>query len=139
MTKRGYRGKSCLKSAVERTPDVKGHYEEGLHAMGSDSKYVKVPDTTLLLGSLDIDDATKDIYPDENRWDYAIEYKGEVFFIEVHAASTSEVGVMVGKLEWLKNWLEGKAPLIGRLRSKNKNAYYWVFTKKNGIIPTSSQ
>ncbi len=130
--------KSRLKSAVEETYDVKGHYKVGLNAVEGRyrNKFV-VPEKRKLSGSLDIDSATKEKYYDENRWDYAVEYNNETFFVEIHPGSTSEVDKVIQKLNWLKKWLEEHAPKIKELKPNNKKPYYWVFTNRFAILPTS--
>ena len=129
---------SPLKAAIEKTEDVKGQFKEGLGAIKkSEKKKIVVPDTRKLTGSLDIDTSTKEKYPQDNRWDYAVEYNNETFFIEVHPGSTSEVPTIIAKLGWLKKWLKEKAPAINALKPKNKQPYHWVYTNKFAILPNS--
>lgn len=71
-----------FKEAVKLTPDVATSYCSGLDAFGEYKSKIKVPDTTKIDGSLDIDEATKKFYPNDNRWDYALCYNEEVFYIE---------------------------------------------------------
>ena len=87
----------------------------------------------LLGGSVDIDAATVELYPNDNRWDYAFDYNGETFFIEVHTASTSETSTVLRKLEWLKVWLSEQAPEIDKLKSKKLPPFYWVQSKKYAL------
>ena len=94
--------KLTFKEAVEATPDVALGYQEGINAFGKYADKIIVPDPDKIDGSLDIDEATLKLYPDDNRWDYALCYDSEVFYIEVHSAITSEVSRMVKKLQWLK-------------------------------------
>ncbi|TAK40761.1 MAG: hypothetical protein EPO28_09625 [Saprospiraceae bacterium] len=91
-------------------------------------------------GSLDIDGclAAQKMYPNDNRWDYALEYEAEVYFIEVHSAYTSQVSTVLKKLQWLKDWLKEHAPEIIKLRAK-KQPYYWIQSGKFGILPHASQ
>lgn len=63
-----------FKEAVEKTPQVAGAYKAGLLAFGDYSSKVVVPDNRLLGGSVDIDVATVELYPNDNRWDYAFDY-----------------------------------------------------------------
>ena len=129
---------SLLKVAVEQTEDVKGKFKRGLGAVkGNEKQKIVVPDTRKITGSLDIDSSTKDQYPEANRWDYAIEYDKETFFIEVHPGSTSEIPTVIAKLEWLKKWLKEKAPAINALKAKGKQPYHWVYTNKFAILPNS--
>lgn len=132
--------KSQLKTAVEETDDVKGHFKEGIKAVEGRyrNKFV-VLDSWKLTGSIDIDSATKEKYFEDNRWDYAIEYDGETFFVEIHPGSTSEVETVILKLNWLKKWLNIKAPKIKALQPRNKKAFYWLFTNRFAILPTSKQ
>lgn len=127
-----------LEKAVNATPDVKGSFHRGLGALSaSDKTKIHVPDTSKLTGSLDIDSTTKNLYPEDNRWDYAIEYDNETFFIEIHPGSTGEVSKVIAKLSWLKEWLKTKAPEINNIKAKNKAAYHWVYTNKYSILPNS--
>lgn len=127
-----------FRKAVEATPDISKEFNQGIQALGSYSELVIPAYTRYLEGSVDIDSATKSIYPTEPRWDYAIAYSGEVYFIEVHPAISSEVAIVIKKLEWLKNWLKNKAPEIEKLRKK-ENAYYWIQSKSFSIPKNSRQ
>ena len=101
---------SLLKTAVEHTDDVKGNFKAGLGAIKNNERQKFVlPDPRLIGGSLDIDSSTKTLYPDAFRWDYAVEYDKETFFIEIHPGSTSEIQTVIAKLDWLKHWLKEKA------------------------------
>jgi hypothetical protein len=109
-----------FKEAVETTPEVATGFQSGLTAL--DSKYkakISVLDTRLLEGSVDIDLCTTAKYPNDNRWDYAFAYDKKVYFVEVHTANTSEVSVVLKKLQWLKDWLNNKAPNINRLKAQH--------------------
>lgn len=127
-----------LEKAVNATPDVNGHFHKGLGALNANDKNkISVPDTSKLTGSLDIDTTTRNLYPEETRWDYAIEYNNETFFIEIHPGSTGEVTKVISKLNWLKNWLKTKAPEINNIKAVSKPAYHWVYTNKYSILPSS--
>lgn len=125
--------KLAFKEAIESTPDVASGYREGLEAFGEYKSKIKVPDLDKLDGSLDIDATTVRIYPTDNRWDYALCYDNEVFYIEIHSAITSEVSKMIKKLQWLKTWLTTKAPEINKLTTKTRQPYYWVQSSKCDI------
>jgi hypothetical protein len=124
-----------FKEAVEATPDIAECYEAGLGALGQYRNKVIAANTTLIQGSVDIDDCTVAIYPNANRWDYAICYNGQVYFMEVHSANTSEVTAVIRKLQWLKDWLHQHAPEINKLKAAEP--YYWV-QSKNFQIPKNS-
>ena len=129
---------SYLKIAVDKTEDVKGNFHMGLGALkSSDRQKIIVPNTRYILGSLDIDTSTKEKYPQKNRWDYAIEYNNETFFIEIHPGSTNQIPIVLAKLEWLKKWLTEKAPEIKVLKPKNKPPYHWIYTNRYAILPNS--
>jgi hypothetical protein len=127
-----------FKQAVEETEEIKNGYQNGLKALGNYSNKVEFGDTKKCEGSVAIDDCTESLYPQENRWDYVFGYKGEAYFVEVHSAHTSEVSVILKKLQWLKNWLNSKAPEIKKLQAKDK-AFIWIQTNGNHILPKSSQ
>jgi hypothetical protein len=128
-----------FKEAVEQTPQVAEAYKVGILAFGDYSSKVVVPDNRLLGGSVDIDAATVKIYPNDNRWDYAFDYNGEAFFIEVHSASTSETLTVMSKLKWLKIWLREQAPKIDQLKSSIIPPFYWVQSKRYALPPHTPQ
>ncbi len=127
-----------FRQAVETTPDVANGYRSGLTALGGYSVKVSVSDTTKIQGSLDIDSCTRARYPNANRWDYALSYRSEVFYVEVHSANTREVKKMLKKFEWLKYWLRTKAPEISKLTAKH-NAFIWIQSNNVQIPKTSPQ
>ncbi len=130
---------SLLSNAVDKTSELRGSFCSGLGAVeGTHKSKIYVGDSRLINGSLNIDKAVEALYPTENRWDYAIEYRNEVYFVEFHPAQTSEVSVVLDKLIWLKQWLSRKAPEIDRIKVKSGSPYYWVFTKDCHILPSSS-
>jgi hypothetical protein len=128
-----------FKKAVGNTPDVTSGYKTGLSALGAYSVKVSVSDTKLLQGSIDIDMLTTAKYPNDNRWDYAFAYNGEVFFIEVHSANSSQVSTVLKKLQWLKDWLHQKAPEINKMKAKSKTPFYWIQSKDFAIPKNSPQ
>ncbi|MBL7796646.1 MAG: hypothetical protein JNJ90_09100 [Saprospiraceae bacterium] len=131
------RSSNCFKTAVENTPDVSDGYQVGLQALGNYSQKVNLSSNGKCEGSLDIDSCTRVLYPQENRWDYAIGYDSKVYFAEVHSAQTNEVSTMLRKLEWLKNWLNNHAPEIKKIRAGHP--YFWIMSGKYDILPGSRQ
>lgn len=130
---------SQLEQAVNQTPDVIGNFKSGLGAIKGEYRCkIIVPDTRNIQGSLDIDMSTSSLYPHDNRWDYALEYDNETFFIEIHPGITSEITVVLNKLAWLKQWLKDKAPRISDTCSRSKPSFYWVYTSKFAILPNST-
>lgn len=128
-----------FKEAVESTGEVKDGYCLGLRALKrTDRSKVSCSDTSKLDGSLDIDTNIKALYPNSDRWDYAISYSGRICYCEVHPAETSEVTKMIGKLAWLKQWLKDKAPDINALPAYSPK-YVWVSSGRVNVLPTSRE
>ena len=134
------KSKKAFKKAVEDTPEVQNCYCKGKTAIiNREQNKVELDDPGKCGGSLFIDKCLVDqgLYPNDNRWDYAIDYKGEVFFVEVHTASTDEVRTVLNKLVWLKDWLTQKAPDINALRAKTP--FYWIQSNGYHILKNSSK
>lgn len=129
--------KLSFKDAVSNTPDISKGYKAGLTALGKYSSKVVVSNNVTLDGSVDIDTTTVALYPQDNRWDYVIGFNGKVIFVEVHSANSSEVDKVFKKLDWLKNWLNSKAPDLAKLRATAP--YYWIQSKSFQIKPHTSQ
>jgi len=119
--------RKSFKEAVKNTSDVSCCYMEGKKAiLNSERNKVELADDTRCGGSLFIDKCLADQkkYPNDNRWDYAIDYCGEVYFVEVHTASDGEVSNVIKKLEWLKSWLQNSASEINLLKASAP--YFWI-------------
>ena len=112
--------KKIFYSAVKGTKEISNGYQTGLQALGSNSTKITVPDTRKLNGSVDIDSCVKDLYPTENRWDYAIGYNETAYFIEIHPAETSSVTKMIAKVTWLKQWLKKSSSINEKNKSFRK-------------------
>lgn len=120
---------------------LKEHFFSGLGALAStDKRHIKVPNTSLINGSLNLDNAAKQDMPADNRWDYAIDYDGKVFFIEIHPASTSEIPTMLNKVDCLRQWLMAINVDLLSLPPINRK-FYWVSSGKTAIrfTPASRQ
>ena len=126
-----------FKEAVEATPEIRKGYCNGLQALKGNAAKVAVADTRKLNGSVDIDVCTLELYPNEPRWDYAIGYDGKAYFLEVHPANTSNVKEMIQKADWLKQWLQRKAPALKVIAGST--TFYWVPSGKYAIQPNSPQ
>jgi len=127
-----------FKEAVE-TDGILACYQVGLKGLGTDSKKIRLADTTKCEGSVDIDGCLAKNQPQSNRWDYCFSYRSEVFFIEVHSAITSEVATVIKKLQWLKDWLNNQASEINKLKATSRTPYYWIQSSYFNIPPTSRQ
>lgn len=118
-----------FRKAIENTPDVQHGYREGLQAIvKADKRAVMVKDARRLDGSLNIDEETKMLYPNESRWDYAVGYDGKVYYVEVHPANTSNVEEVIKKKLWLDKWLKEKAPSMSALKAGSPK-YQWAATE----------
>lgn len=123
--------------AVDKCKEITGTTCPGLSAMGGNSILVKLADTLLAMGSVDIDSAVKQLRPDDPRWDYVIGYRKEAFFIEVHPADTSNVQEMIKKVRWLKNWLDSVATDLKNLHKCG--CYHWIPSGRMNILRNSTQ
>ena len=119
---------SRFREAVEATQDISEGYRPGLGALREYSGVICAKQTRGLEGSVDIDTCTRDLYPEDPRWDYAVGCQGKVYYVEVHPAYTSQVKKMLEKKEWLKEWLAEKAPLLDDIPKANP-PFYWVATE----------
>lgn len=132
--------KSHLQAAVKGIDGLDEHFKKGLGAVkGEYRERITAKEPRLFNGSLDIDKAKSKAEPTANRWDYAIEYNGEVFFVEVHPGSTSDVSIILKKLEWLKQWLKNGAKAIDMLKTKRATPYFWIHTGACRILKQSSK
>ena len=130
---------NVFREAVEATAMIATAYKGGLQALKrADARKVTASDPWKIDGSVDIDGTVKALYPDDNRWDYAIGYDSKVCYVEVHPAFTSEIDTMQKKLIWLKVWLKNMAPKLNGVQ-KMSPAYVWIQSGKCAILPTSHQ
>lgn len=125
--------KSNFEKAVNLSKD-KLNFCIGFAAIKEGRGKITAKDANYLLGSVNIDNDIKSLYPSDNRWDYAIGYKSngikeKVYFVEVHTALTSEVKTLLAKADALKNWALKKAPELWNVNGKDKKLY-WVASGK---------
>lgn len=136
--KRQEQNVKAFKKAVEATVDIASGYRSGLQALGSYSEKIQTLDKNKIVGgSVDIDATTQKLYPVDPRWDYAFDYGGEVFYVEIHPAFARDIQKIKEKLTWLKNWLETKAPAMQKMTA-DYCPYCWVYTGHYGIPSTAS-
>ncbi len=128
-----------FEKAVLATPEVSDCYQQGLKALGNYSRKVELSDVRKAEGSVDIDTCISALYPHANRWDYSLGYDNEAYFVEVHAAKTIEVSTVLNKLQWLKDWLNDKAPELNNMKAKKRTPFYWIQSGKFDILKTSPQ
>lgn len=108
---------------------LKEFSSSGLGALKKgERKCIKVPVSRLIGCNVALDEAAKEKCPNENRWDYVMDYNGFAFFIEIHPASTSEINCVVQKVDFVKKWLSDNEPQILDLPQKEAGArkFYWI-------------
>lgn len=130
--------KKSFKDAVD-ADGILPCYKVGLRGLGTNSTKIKLGDTKKCEGSVDLDVCFSNSQPQSHRWDYCFSYKGEVFFVEVHSAISSEVATVIKKLEWLKDWLNNHAPEVNKLKAVSRTPYYWIQASNFNIPVTSRQ
>jgi len=123
-------------SDVASTSDISSCIQIGLSAIRrTDRSKINCPNSRNINGSVDIDSCLASEYPHCNRWDYAIGYNHKCYFVEVHPASTSEIGTMINKLNWLKTWLRNQSsPLLS-----NHAGFHWIASGNVSISKGSPQ
>lgn len=131
------KNKISFKKAIESNSDLAKQYQTGLNALGKYKSKIHLTDGSLCEGSVDIDNCLLQKYPNSNRWDYVFSYEGEAYFVEVHSAETSEVGTVIKKLVWLKDWLIREASVLNSIKAKKP--YYWIQSNSFHILPKSPQ
>ncbi len=128
-----------FRKEIDKIPEIRGCFMAGLQALERDhSKKVRDYKNDKLEGSLDLDQCVKSIYPNSNRWDYIIGYNSKALFVEVHSAQTGEVTTMIKKLNWLKDWLNTKAPGLKKIKDK-QTPFIWLSSSKVDIPRYSSE
>ena len=100
---------------VRNDNTLQGCYKEGLQALRRrDRKKIRCEDTRLLNGSIYLEKCVKG-----GRWDYLLGYREEAYFVEVHPAESTEVKVVLAKLDWLKRW-QADTPF------RSDRRYFWI-------------
>lgn len=120
-----------FQEAVESSKGLENSFQKGLGALGNHKGIVHASDTFSINGSVDIDEAMKEAYPNANRWDYTIGYADQAYFVEVHPADSSQVAVMQEKLTWLKTMLKYELQPLDKIKANRP--YYWVYTNRVNI------
>ncbi|MCI0494056.1 hypothetical protein L0Z72_03545 [candidate division KSB1 bacterium] len=131
-----------FRQAVLNTPELADAYRPGLQALKrADAEHITFTKPRDLAGSVDVDSALCEMFPNKPRWDYAIGIKYDLtsdraIWIEVHpASSTGEVNVVIAKLRWLKSWAADAAPDLLSLTRE----YVWIATGSVAFSQASPQ
>jgi hypothetical protein len=118
-----------FKAAVKKVAGLEEAHQLGLQALrAEDRPHIEPENTRSLTGSVDVDTALQKVYPNANRWDFAIGYQHTndtaefIYWVELHTASDSQVKVVIKKAQWLLAWLKG----AGKLLAKFDRDIVWV-------------
>jgi len=126
-------------AAVKDTIGISDAFSDGLGALKkADKKRVSAQKPRNLIGSIDLDSALKELFPDTPRWDYGIAYADEaeiIHWVEVHPASSGHIAEVIAKLDWLKKWLEETANKLNEIPRK----FVWVSSGSVSLQPGSPQ
>lgn len=124
-------------NAVLGIKEISRHLKPGLSALKGNSCFIKTSNPKSLNGSVDIDEALKNLMPGDNRWDYVFGYVGKAYFIEVHPADTSNAKEMLKKVAWLKTWLSTTAQPLKDIHADG--CFHWCPSGRVKISPNSPQ
>ena len=122
------RSKSRFQKAVEETSATANEYHSGLSALSNaDRQRIDCSNPQILTGSVNLDAAIRQrTEPNSPVWDYGVgvlvaasnNAAEVVHWIEVHPANSSHVDNVIRKLEWLKKWLQKKAPKLDQFERR---------------------
>lgn len=128
-----------LESMSLAHPKLRDFYKKGLGAFESiDKSHIDVPDTRLIMGSIALDKAAFTDMPADNRWDYALDYNSQVFFIEIHPAKASEINTVINKVAGLCKWLSNIGSDLLSLPPTYR-VFYWVSSGNTKMTPGGNQ
>ncbi len=138
-----------FEEAVREAPSPVGcACRSGLQALKrADRSRVTCAEPRRLTGSVSLDSALarETQHANAPRWDYGIGYKPRrgaerAIWVEVHPASTSSVGEVINKLNWLRMWLREDAPQLASLTVSNGTTRPFVWIATAGVhIPRNSR
>ena len=128
-------------TAVESIPGMPNdHCREGLQALKRvHRKVIRMDKHVTLTGSVDLDDALREQFPEEPRWDYGIGFrKGsreKAVWLEVHpAGNAKDVRAVLQKAQWL----DDKLNHVPELREMSRRPYCWVASGKSTITKSTT-
>lgn len=129
-------------NAANEIAELVNHFHPGLQALQRrERSYVSTEPgcDRKLTGSIDLDSALRTLEPSASRWDYGVGIKAgaedEILWIEIHPASTSEISVVLQKLEWLQSWLRQKGKPLNAFTRR----FIWISSGKTKLSPTAAQ
>ena len=129
-------------SDVTQTSGLETACQPGLQALRAiDRSRITARQPRRLTGSVDVDKALMDRFPDANRWDYVAASQSSdnaeyLYWIEVHRATgTDTIGEVSAKLTWLKEWLCNDGARLNGYR----RAFVWIATGRSAFQQNSPQ
>lgn len=128
------RFKAAVENAGGRVHDA---YRVGKQALApGHAQQVECGQANRISGSVDLDAALANIpaHAQAPRWDYGLGYQPPTgrevaVWVEVHSASTGEVGAVLRKLAWLKLFLQNECQDLWQLTTAAcdyREPYVWV-------------
>ena len=104
---------------------------DGLGAVAGEHRSLIAPAERPKVGdSLDLDDASRDEFPQANRWDYllSVPAHSQIIGLEPHSAKDSEISVVIAKKQHAIAYLHAHLP-PGRRVAK----WFWVSSGRVGF------
>ena len=124
--------------------EARGSYRVGLKALTEgDRNRLSCQNTRKISGSLNLDSALAQIYPNASRWDYGIGIRKKVsndkaIWVEVHPGDGNQVSKIIEKLRWLKNWLKNNGGDLLTI-TEGDYPYVWVASGRVSFQRNSPQ
>ena len=124
--------------------EVREGYRAGLQALTErDRNRLSCQNPRKISGSLNLDAALAQTYPNADRWDYGIGIKKTVstdkaIWIEVHPGDVNQVSKIIEKLIWLKNWLRNNGRDLLAL-TEGDYPYVWIASGRVSFQKNSPQ
>jgi hypothetical protein len=126
--------KTPVRSALVDGCKLHDRTQDGLQALKGDhrSQLLQEEVRTAFADSLDLDEALRESFPEENRWDYLLGHSGSnsVVGLEPHSAHSDQISTVIAK----------RAAAIRQLRpflrrSDAVVAWYWVASGRVDFVP----
>jgi hypothetical protein len=124
---------TTTRDKMSRTSSLLERIQDGLGAVeNADRALIDGAIRASFDDSLDLDEAMRPAFPNENRWDYLLGHasSGAVVALEPHSANTSEASVVIAKRRRALDQLRGHFEDGHRVTS-----WYWVASGKVDFAP----
>lgn len=123
-----------IRSGLEATSPLIWRVQDGLAALErADRAHVDEGIRADFDDSLDLDEAMREAYPEENRWDYLLGYGpgGRIIGLEPHSARADQVSVVIAKKKSAQDQLRGHLK-----RGASVAEWFWVASGKVDFADT---